>query len=1575
MSRVSRASVHEGSQRARRSSIRQSVIESGNAWRRSFSGGRFVNRLARISSSHQFPDHVADKFGSEDTDGSSQASGFRRLSFAFGARKTSSRASKASGRASKLSISSKASFVAAPLRAWFRDSTETWFMWFFGHSQSEEASMRRLGNKGSDDARVKRIITELRALRSRRTNWRADEDVATMLRDSSVPWSFFDIFEQDVGDRNLQTLRQIRPFSRFASFTRAAVTAIGAFSIVYTTLLISYWDVFVSDEVVGRGTVVWRLLQVVDVLCDLIYLVATLSRLVTGIVDVSSGVEICLPERVLWKVLNSGLFWTDVLTCFPWTLMATAASSWFPRQLALVKVLRSGHLFERPCSWLVFQQDLSWVVYLLLSVVWMGGHLLSCVYFVLILSEFFAQGEIQPKWSFLESYFFCYRTCVYLLLGEDLQHIEIDEGIQHKDLLYLGYAQNLFLVIGMPVGFLISALVFSQIIVVVQQRSALETLHIERENELRQTMASYDLPASLQLRLLAYYSYEKIHQAHVTFEKIFSNLSPQLNFELRFFLFYEQVTKVHLFEDCQPRVLRELVLNLNDKLFLPGDYVCRFGDKGEEMFFICKGRCSVLTQDMVTLVLQLGPGEHFGEIAVIMGQRRNAYVRADGFVLTASLTKDNFEDIMKEFPEELRVIMSKMSAQQLQQIQSMGRTSTATVATTSVGIRSSMAGDTATSLPQCAGGVACSSLSSEADVESTPMAGGRVPTAFSFGDPVCAPLSRVGELWASNDSDCAGGAAKEAEVEAEGNCATSNDTVEARAAAAAADSATIAGVADAGAAVPSSSAGALTIGASLGALARSPSLPSSARHSRASSPCYSPGSGARAAADNSPVDRQSSGFSCSTSRKDFVAAVGEIRASAYNKAGEDAGIAASNSSGNILEVMGQPAASSQRSASGQMPSASGSRSSSSRTSECVLGSYHSTGSRGIHGASMASGSGGGAGAATGSSDAGNRMAWGDASETGQRSQEGSERHTPTFCKEEEEDEVEPAAAPSACAVVITPSQKATSPASPGPDSAGSSLAVTMMYWEAPTGQERQESLPQDSVEEDDDSDGETSSVLKEAPPVHISRKQSKMSKLFGFIPVPSGSNRSSITVAPVPAPTVPERKQSPSSSSTGPKGWRASITTSINMLRVVGRDGHSSEDGSAPPASSNALVPKPRSSKVGGFLLGTAAKFKPTPAAAELPCASAAAAPGASCSSASGQGQSGEERVPARESVVSERSERPVANSKSPSSSKPHSRCGSRKSSRSPSAATSAGNAADNKGAIAAAAAAAHSNVRSGSYHSGASGASSAFGSGFSNPSELLNVEHAESAKEGDSCPVEELSPDGDAKHGFYDSDSDDSSVMTSKPRWMAARKIYKANKDRIDSIKKEVEAGTRQPPKSMGIELRQLSKTLDELVSVQLQVKKAIAGLESSCSHIEKDLPQVSMLWEEQQTLLQRDGDIFQGCLDELKSCIEAASVEVENAFEDAYQGNEPEIDLAAEAVNIVNEHVDNQVELRRASTPGVHRLEDASRQYQFSSGDTSKDLLVPGTFTSDPLPEFAPAGFRKASFRSGVEHEDLVL
>ena len=48
--------------------------------------------------------------------------------------------------------------------------------------------------------------------------------------------------------------------------------------------------------------------------------------------------------------------------------------------------------------------------------------------------------------------------------------------------------------------------------------------------------------------------------------------------------------------------------------YFPGDYVCRKGDVGKEMYIIKKGKLDVVAPDGVKVFVTLGEGVVFGEL-------------------------------------------------------------------------------------------------------------------------------------------------------------------------------------------------------------------------------------------------------------------------------------------------------------------------------------------------------------------------------------------------------------------------------------------------------------------------------------------------------------------------------------------------------------------------------------------------------------------------------------------------------------------------------------------------------------------------------------------------------------------------------------------------------------------------------------------------------------------------------------------------------------------------------------------------------------------------------------------------
>jgi putative ABC transport system ATP-binding protein len=103
----------------------------------------------------------------------------------------------------------------------------------------------------------------------------------------------------------------------------------------------------------------------------------------------------------------------------------------------------------------------------------------------------------------------------------------------------------------------------------------------------------------------------------------------------------EFLRPIDLFKTLTPRQLTDVAEKMTKRHFAAGDTIIREGEPGEEFFLVSDGEVEVDRADHE--VARLGPGDFFGEVALISGEPRNATVVAVREVDTYVLGKDNFQ--------------------------------------------------------------------------------------------------------------------------------------------------------------------------------------------------------------------------------------------------------------------------------------------------------------------------------------------------------------------------------------------------------------------------------------------------------------------------------------------------------------------------------------------------------------------------------------------------------------------------------------------------------------------------------------------------------------------------------------------------------------------------------------------------------------------------------------------------------------------------------------------------------------------------------------------------------------------
>jgi CRP-like cAMP-binding protein len=111
----------------------------------------------------------------------------------------------------------------------------------------------------------------------------------------------------------------------------------------------------------------------------------------------------------------------------------------------------------------------------------------------------------------------------------------------------------------------------------------------------------------------------------------------------------ERLAQVPLFSGIKPKELKKLGKRMSERTFSEGEEIMREGKSGLGFFVIEDGNATVSVGGEI--VRTLGPGEHFGEVALIDSGPRSATVVASTDLRCRGMSVWEFKPFVEEHPE------------------------------------------------------------------------------------------------------------------------------------------------------------------------------------------------------------------------------------------------------------------------------------------------------------------------------------------------------------------------------------------------------------------------------------------------------------------------------------------------------------------------------------------------------------------------------------------------------------------------------------------------------------------------------------------------------------------------------------------------------------------------------------------------------------------------------------------------------------------------------------------------------------------------------------------------------------
>jgi len=161
--------------------------------------------------------------------------------------------------------------------------------------------------------------------------------------------------------------------------------------------------------------------------------------------------------------------------------------------------------------------------------------------------------------------------------------------------------------------------------------------------------------------LLRYYEYVwERDRDRADFYETASKMPEGLQKRLALALHMEVFNKVDALRGASEEALEKVAMALRPRIFTPGDFLIKVGRVSSRMYFVTEGKIDMISGSGTLLnVLDGANGCVLGEASVINGSEEVASAIAETYVEAFELMKEDFDEIVQDFPQLQHNLMKK----------------------------------------------------------------------------------------------------------------------------------------------------------------------------------------------------------------------------------------------------------------------------------------------------------------------------------------------------------------------------------------------------------------------------------------------------------------------------------------------------------------------------------------------------------------------------------------------------------------------------------------------------------------------------------------------------------------------------------------------------------------------------------------------------------------------------------------------------------------------------------------------------------------------------------------------------